>query len=61
MNKNLFLVLYISLSIIATLLLGNIIVIGDKLGQITHIYIEYALYVAMLILAFIYVLRPIIT
>lgn len=60
MNKNLFLVLYISLSIIATLLLGNIIVIGDKLGQITHIYIEYALYVAMLILAFIYVLRPII-
>lgn len=60
MNRNLLIVIYVFLSIVVTLLLGNIITIGDKLGQITHVYAEYTFYIAVLSLSFIYILRPII-
>ena len=60
MNRNLLIIICTFLSIIATFLLGNIIVIGDKLGQITHVYVEYAFYVIIIVLAYIYILRPVI-
>lgn len=59
MNRNLLIIVCVFFSIIAILLLGNIIVIGDKLGQITHVYVEYAFYVIIIVLAYIYMLRPV--
>lgn len=44
MNRNLLIIIGILLAIIATMLTGNIIVIGDKLGRLTHVYVEYAFY-----------------
>ncbi len=60
MKRNLFLIATIFLGIIATMLMGNIIVIGDKIGEITHVHVEYTFYGILLILAFIYLLRPVI-
>ena len=60
MNRNLLIIAGVFLSMIAILLLGNIIVIGDKLGQITHVYIEYAFYAIIIVLAYIYVIHPIV-
>lgn len=60
MNRNLFLIISIFLSIIGLLLAANIVIIGDKIGQVTHVYVEYAFYALILILAYIYLLRPII-
>ena len=40
MNRNLLIIIGILLAIIATMLTGNIIVIGDKLGRLTHVYVE---------------------
>ena len=60
MNRNLFLIISIFLSIIGLLLTANIVIIGDKIGQVTHIYVEYAFYTLILILVYIYLLRPII-
>lgn len=60
MKRNLFLIIGIFLVIFAFILLGNIIVIGDKLGQLTHIYVEYAFYVVLLLLVSYYLIRPII-
>ncbi len=60
MKRNLFLIIGIFLAIFAFILLGNIIVIGDKLGQLTHIYVEYAFYVVLLLLVSYYLIRPII-
>lgn len=60
MRRNLFLIIGIFLAIFAFILLGNIIVIGDKLGQLTHIYVEYAFYIVLLLLVGYYLIRPII-
>ncbi len=60
MNRNLFLLVSIFLAIIATMLMGNIIVIGDKLGELTHVYVEYGFYLSLLLLSCIYIVRPII-
>ena len=60
MRRNLFLIIGIFLAIFAFILLGNIIVIGDKLGQLTHIYVEYAFYVVLLLVVGYYLIRPII-
>ena len=72
MGRNLFLIVIIFLAIIATLLLGNVFVIGDKLGQFTqlffgdklglwtHLYVEveYTFYIILIFLVIIYVIRP---
>ena len=60
MNKNLFFVVSFFLAVIALLLLGNIVAIGSKIGQITHVYVEYAFYVACLLIVHIYLIRPIV-
>lgn len=48
------------MAVVATMLAGNIIVIGDKIGRMTHVYVEYSFYVLLLILAAIYLIRPIV-
>lgn len=60
MNRNLFLIIGVFLAIIATILVGNVITIGDKLGELTHQYVEYAFYVVLLLLAGFYLIRPIV-
>lgn len=60
MNRNLFLIVAILLGIVATMLMGNIIIIGDKLGQLTHVYVEYTYYILLLTAAAIYLVRPIV-
>lgn len=60
MNRNLFLIVGIFLAIIATILVGNVIVIGDKLGELTNLYVEYTFYAILLFLTVLYLVRPII-
>ena len=60
MNRNLLIIIGILLAIIATMLTGNIIVIGDKLGRLTHVYVEYAFYGVILTAGAFYIVRPII-
>lgn len=60
MNRNLFLIVGIFLAVIATILVGNVITIGDKLGELTHLYVEYAFYIVLLLLAGFYLIRPIV-
>ena len=40
MNRNLIIIVGIFIAIIVTLLTGNIIIIGDKIGRLTHVYVE---------------------
>ena len=47
--------LYVVLGI---LLLGNILLIGDKIGMATHSYVEYAFYIVIGLLLFYYLVLP---
>ncbi len=61
MKRNLVLIVGISLAIITMMLMGNVIVIAEKLGEVCHtVYVEYAFYALILILAVIFIIRPII-
>lgn len=60
MNRNLILIVSIFLSCVVVILLGNIITIGDKLGELTHIYVEYVFYAIIVLLTFIYIIFPIV-
>lgn len=60
MNRNLFLIIGVFLAIIATILVGNVIIIGDKLGELTHRYVEYTFYIVLLLLVVLYLIRPIV-
>ena len=60
MNRNLVIIVGIFLAIIATMLTGNIIIIGDKIGQLTHVYVEYAFYALLALAASVYIIRPIV-
>lgn len=46
--------------IVIIVLSGNVIIIGDKLGEISHPYVEYVFYLLIFIIFFFYVVRPII-
>lgn len=59
MNRNLIIIVGIFIAIIVTLLTGNIIIIGDKIGRLTHVYVEYSLYAFLFVLSVIYIIRPI--
>lgn len=39
---------------------GNIIVIGDKIGQLTHVSLEYLFYGILILLGYIYIIHPLI-
>lgn len=61
MKKNLTLIIGISLAILTMMFLGNVIVIAEKLGEVCHtVYVEYAFYGLILLLAVIFIIRPII-
>lgn len=60
MRRNLLLIAAIFFCAVLIILLGNVITIGDKLGQVTHVYVEYAFYAIIFLLLLIYVFRPII-
>lgn len=59
MSRNLKIIAVTFFFVIVNLILGNIIIIGDKLGQITHIYIEYSFYILMILLFCMYVVLPV--
>ncbi len=61
MKRNLALIIGISLAVITMMLMGNVIVIAEKLGEVCHtVYVEYAFYALILILAIIFIIRPIV-
>ena len=60
MNRNLNLIIGVFIATIVIMLSGNVIIIGDKIGQITHVYVEYLFYAVLLILGYIYIIRPIV-
>lgn len=60
MIRNLFIIAAFFISIIGIILLGNIIVIGDKIGTITHPYVEIFFYGIVLLLFAMFIIRPII-
>ena len=60
MKRNLFFIAAVFVAVIGILLLGNIITIGDKIGELTHVYVEYAFYAIIVILFLIYVIRPVV-
>ena len=60
MKRNLILITGITLAVLTMMLLGNVIVIAEKLGEVCHtVYVEYAFYVLILLLATVFVIRPI--
>lgn len=59
MKRNLILIIGIILAVLTMMLLGNVITIAEKLGEVCHtVYVEYAFYVLILLLALIFVIRP---
>lgn len=60
MNRNLKLIVAIFIGIVVLMLTGDIVIIGDKIGRLTHAYIEYAFYCIFLIIGYIYIIRPLI-
>ena len=61
MKRNLILIAGVFLAVLAILLLGNIITVGEKLGEVFHtVYVEYAFYLLILVLAVIFVLGPLV-
>ena len=61
MKRNLLLIIGVFIGVLVILLMGNVITVAEKLGEICHTpYAEYAFYALVLVLAFIFVLVPII-
>ena len=61
MKRNLVLIIGIALAVLTMMLMGNVITIAEKLGEVCHsVYVEYAFYVLILLLALIFIVRPII-
>lgn len=40
------------------ILIGNIITIGERIGDMTHVFFEYAFYVLLVVLAIVFILVP---
>lgn len=59
MNRNLNLIIAVFIATIVLIVSGNVIIIGDKIGQLTHVYVEYLFYAVLTILGYIYIIRPI--
>lgn len=58
--RNLVLIIGSIIAIVATMLFSDIITIGDKIGEITHVYVEYAFYLILIILSIVYLGKPLI-
>lgn len=60
MKRNLKLLMAIFIGIIAIMITGNIVIIGDKIGRMTHVYVEYLFYCIFIALGYIYIIHPMI-
>lgn len=60
MKRNIIIIVLILVGIVATTLLGNIIIIGDKIGELTHRYVELGFYGAVLATFAVLIIRPIV-
>ena len=61
MKRNLLLIIGVFIGILVILLMGNVITVAEKLGEICHtVYVEYAFYALILVLLIAFVLIPII-
>lgn len=61
MKRNLLLIIGVFIGVLVILLMGNVITVAEKLGEICHtVYVEYAFYVLILVLLIAFVLIPII-
>ena len=61
MKRNLLLIIGVFIGVLVILLLGNVITVGEKLGEICHtVYAEYAFYALVFILVLAFVIVPII-
>ena len=61
MKRNLLLIIGVFIGVLVILLMGNVITVAEKLGEICHtIYAEYAFYALIFILVLIFVIVPII-
>ena len=58
MKRNLLLIVAVALAIVATMLAGNVIVIGDRLARL-HPWAEWAFYAIVVVLVLWFVARPI--
>lgn len=61
MKRNLLLIIGVFIGVLVMLLLGNVITVGEKLGEICHtVYAEYAFYALIVILVLVFVIGPMI-
>ena len=61
MKRNLLLIVGVFIGVLVILLMGNVITVAEKIGEICHtIYAEYAFYALIFILVLIFVIVPII-
>ena len=61
MKRNLLLIIGVFVGVLVILLMGNVITVAEKLGEICHtVYAEYAFYALIFILVLIFVIVPII-
>lgn len=61
MKRNLLLIVGVFIGVLVILLLGNVITVAEKLGEICHtVYAEYAFYALVFILVLAFVIVPII-
>lgn len=61
MRRNIIIILCILLGIMLLMVSGNIIIVGEKIAKITHLWwMEYVFYGILTLLAFYYILYPII-
>ena len=61
MKRNLLLIIGVFIGVLVILLLGNVITVGEKLGEICHtVYAEYAFYAFIVILVLVFVIGPMI-
>ena len=63
MGKSIYKAFLLAVSVITVafvfILIGNILTIGDKIGNLVHPYMEYAFYVIILLLSVFYIVVPI--
>lgn len=60
MKRNLVLIAGITIAVLVMMLLGNVITVAEKLGEVCHtVYVEYAFYGLVLILAVVFIISPI--
>ena len=63
MGKNIYKTLLTAITVIAVafafIILGNIITIGDKIGTMTHPYVEHVFYITILLLTVWFVFIPV--